>query len=181
MKFLKLKAISFLGFPFLPSSDNVNVAKAINFSIGKLGLLQTGCYKLERTIFISFSRFWKTDHDDNFYHFFSVSRSAKWTWANFQKYLKNILLVPVVLTWIFQILVQVIACSTVAINSNRFFFCRGVYLACLLYHEDKVLVTNEDFLPVIEVDENYPKKIHNDFHWFFKVWNIFLSFVFIFV
>ncbi|PSN43050.1 hypothetical protein C0J52_23158 [Blattella germanica] len=25
---------------------------------------------------------------------------------------------------------------------------RGVFLACLLYHEDKVLVTNEDFLPV---------------------------------
>ncbi|XP_065220831.1 ankyrin repeat and fibronectin type-III domain-containing protein 1 isoform X3 [Planococcus citri] len=46
---------------------------------------------------------------------------------------------------------------------------RGVYLSCLLYHEDKVLVTNEDFLPVIEVDETYPKKIHNDFHWFFKV------------
>lgn len=46
---------------------------------------------------------------------------------------------------------------------------RGVYLSCLLYHEDKVLVTNEDFLPVIEVDETFPKKINADFHWFFKV------------
>ncbi|KOB65939.1 Cytoskeletal structural protein, partial [Operophtera brumata] len=27
----------------------------------------------------------------------------------------------------------------------------GVYLACILYHEDKVLVTSEEFLPVIEV------------------------------
>lgn len=46
---------------------------------------------------------------------------------------------------------------------------RGVFLACLLYHEDKVLVTNEDFLPVIEVDEAYPSCIHPDFHWLMKV------------
>ncbi|XP_014601256.1 PREDICTED: uncharacterized protein LOC106785375 isoform X2 [Polistes canadensis] len=46
---------------------------------------------------------------------------------------------------------------------------RGVFLACLLYHEDKVLVTNEDFLPVIEVDETYPSSIYNDFHWLMKV------------
>ncbi|XP_046408882.1 uncharacterized protein LOC124173423 [Ischnura elegans] len=46
---------------------------------------------------------------------------------------------------------------------------RGVYLACLLYHEDKVLVTNEDFLPVIEVDEAYPNSIYGDFHWLMKV------------
>ncbi|XP_059477970.1 ankyrin repeat and fibronectin type-III domain-containing protein 1 isoform X3 [Neocloeon triangulifer] len=46
---------------------------------------------------------------------------------------------------------------------------RGVYLACLLYFEDRVLVTNEDFLPVIEVDETYPSCIHPDFHWLMKV------------
>ncbi|XP_069684957.1 ankyrin repeat and fibronectin type-III domain-containing protein 1 isoform X3 [Periplaneta americana] len=46
---------------------------------------------------------------------------------------------------------------------------RGVFLACLLYHEDKVLVTNEDFLPVIEVDETYPSCIYHDFHWLMKV------------
>ncbi|XP_075230563.1 ankyrin repeat and fibronectin type III domain containing protein wide awake isoform X2 [Lycorma delicatula] len=46
---------------------------------------------------------------------------------------------------------------------------RGVYLSCLLYHEDKVLVTNEDFLPVIEVDETYPGSIYHDFHWLLKV------------
>ncbi|XP_060827145.1 ankyrin repeat and fibronectin type-III domain-containing protein 1 isoform X5 [Bombus pascuorum] len=46
---------------------------------------------------------------------------------------------------------------------------RGVFLACLLYHEDKILVTNEDFLPVIEVDETYPSCIYNDFHWLMKV------------
>ncbi|KAK4874872.1 hypothetical protein RN001_014232 [Aquatica leii] len=46
---------------------------------------------------------------------------------------------------------------------------RGIYLACILYHEDKVLVTNEDFLPVIEIDETFPSCIHTDLHWFMKV------------
>lgn len=46
---------------------------------------------------------------------------------------------------------------------------RGIYLACILYHEDKVLVTNEDFLPVIEIDETFPSCIHSDHHWLMKV------------
>ncbi|KAL3273714.1 hypothetical protein HHI36_015144 [Cryptolaemus montrouzieri] len=46
---------------------------------------------------------------------------------------------------------------------------RGIYLACILYHEDKVLVTNEDFLPVIEIDETFPSCIHADLHWLMKV------------
>lgn len=46
---------------------------------------------------------------------------------------------------------------------------RGVFLSCLMYHEDRVLVTNEDFLPVIEVDETYPGSIYHDFHWLLKV------------
>lgn len=49
------------------------------------------------------------------------------------------------------------------------FVYRGVYLSCLLYHEDKVLVTNEDYLPVVEIDDTYPKEMLNDFHWFYKV------------
>lgn len=46
---------------------------------------------------------------------------------------------------------------------------RGIYLASILYHEDKILVTNEDFLPIIEIDESYPSSLHNDFHWLMKV------------
>ncbi|GAB0088266.1 Ankyrin repeat and fibronectin type-III domain-containing protein 1 [Sergentomyia squamirostris] len=46
---------------------------------------------------------------------------------------------------------------------------RGIYLACILYHEDKVLVTNEDFIPVIEIDETYPGCLHTDYHWLMKV------------
>ncbi|XP_056637072.1 ankyrin repeat and fibronectin type-III domain-containing protein 1 isoform X1 [Diorhabda sublineata] len=51
---------------------------------------------------------------------------------------------------------------------------RGIYLACILYHEDRVLLTNEDFLPVIEIDEIFPNCIHTDLYWLMKVsciWN----------
>lgn len=49
------------------------------------------------------------------------------------------------------------------------FHYSGIYLACILYHEDKVLVTNEDFVPVIEIDETYPSCLHTDYHWLMKV------------
>ncbi|XP_052070242.1 ankyrin repeat and fibronectin type-III domain-containing protein 1-like isoform X3 [Mytilus californianus] len=47
---------------------------------------------------------------------------------------------------------------------------RGVYLACLLYNGDKVLVTGDDQLPIVEVDENFSgPSVYNDFHWLMKV------------
>lgn len=46
---------------------------------------------------------------------------------------------------------------------------RGIYLASILFCDDKVLVTNEDFLPVIEVDETYPSNLNNDYYWLMKV------------
>jgi len=33
---------------------------------------------------------------------------------------------------------------------------RGVYFACLIYHEERVLVTNEEVLPIIEIGKWYP-------------------------
>lgn len=51
----------------------------------------------------------------------------------------------------------------------RLYLSRGIHLACILYYEDKILVTNEDFIPVIEIDETYPSSLHNDYHWFMKV------------
>lgn len=45
----------------------------------------------------------------------------------------------------------------------------GIYMACILYHEDKILVTNEDFVPVIEIDETYPSCLITDYHWLMKV------------
>ena len=48
--------------------------------------------------------------------------------------------------------------------------CRGVYLACLLYHGDKVLVTSDDQLPIVEVDENFTgPSVNTDLHWLMKV------------
>lgn len=46
---------------------------------------------------------------------------------------------------------------------------RGIYLASILFCDDKILVTNEDFLPVIEVDETYPSNLNNDYYWLMKV------------
>lgn len=46
---------------------------------------------------------------------------------------------------------------------------RGIHLACICYADDKVLVTNEDFLPVIEIDETYPNSLNNDFYWLMKI------------
>ncbi|XP_067616983.1 ankyrin repeat and fibronectin type-III domain-containing protein 1 isoform X2 [Eurosta solidaginis] len=46
---------------------------------------------------------------------------------------------------------------------------RGIYLASIIYCEDKVLVTSEDFLPVIEIDETYSSSLHSDYHWLMKV------------
>ncbi|XP_064611368.1 ankyrin repeat and fibronectin type-III domain-containing protein 1-like isoform X2 [Liolophura sinensis] len=47
---------------------------------------------------------------------------------------------------------------------------RGVYLACLLYNEDRVLVTSEEQIPIVEVDENFTSpSIHADFHWMMKI------------
>ncbi|KAK2711680.1 hypothetical protein QYM36_012703, partial [Artemia franciscana] len=46
---------------------------------------------------------------------------------------------------------------------------RGVYLSCILYQDEKVLVTAEDALPVVEVDDGYPASFNTDFHWLMKV------------
>lgn len=48
--------------------------------------------------------------------------------------------------------------------------CRGVYLACVCYNDDKILVTTEDNLPMVEVDESYTgTSIQADFDWLMKV------------
>nr|XP_006816761.1 PREDICTED: ankyrin repeat and fibronectin type-III domain-containing protein 1-like [Saccoglossus kowalevskii] len=46
---------------------------------------------------------------------------------------------------------------------------RGVYLAALFFNEDRVLVTTDDQIPIVEVDENFSSNIHHDFHWLMKV------------
>ncbi|XP_017103345.2 uncharacterized protein wake isoform X4 [Drosophila bipectinata] len=46
---------------------------------------------------------------------------------------------------------------------------RGIYFSCIVQCDDKVLVTSEDFPPVIEVDETYPSALHMDYYWLMKV------------
>ncbi|XP_033746779.1 uncharacterized protein LOC117331911 isoform X1 [Pecten maximus] len=47
---------------------------------------------------------------------------------------------------------------------------RGVYMACLLYNGDKVFVTSDEQLPVVEVDENFAgPAVYNDLHWLMKI------------
>ncbi|XP_059176927.1 ankyrin repeat and fibronectin type-III domain-containing protein 1-like isoform X2 [Physella acuta] len=47
---------------------------------------------------------------------------------------------------------------------------RGVYMACLFYNEDRILVTSEEQLPIIEVDETFSApSIQNDLYWLLKV------------
>ena len=49
-------------------------------------------------------------------------------------------------------------------------FYRGVYLSCALYTpDDRVVVTSDDVIPTVEVDEGTPANISQDFHWFLKV------------
>jgi len=45
----------------------------------------------------------------------------------------------------------------------------GVFLTSVMFNEDKVLVTNEDCLPLIEVQEDVPSTLNADFHWFMKM------------
>ncbi|XP_055037352.2 ankyrin repeat and fibronectin type-III domain-containing protein 1 isoform X3 [Misgurnus anguillicaudatus] len=45
---------------------------------------------------------------------------------------------------------------------------RGLYLACIFYKDENVLVTPEDQLPVVEVDDSYSCHVQ-DFLWFTKV------------
>ncbi|CAH1795316.1 unnamed protein product [Owenia fusiformis] len=47
---------------------------------------------------------------------------------------------------------------------------RGVYLSCLLYNEDRVVVTQDDLLPIIEVDDTFSgTNLNTDFHWLMKI------------
>uniref|UniRef100_A0A674F6U8 Ankyrin repeat and fibronectin type III domain containing 1 n=1 Tax=Salmo trutta TaxID=8032 RepID=A0A674F6U8_SALTR len=56
-------------------------------------------------------------------------------------------------------------------SSNKFVktLKRGVYLAAVFYHKDSVLVTAEDQIPIVEVDDSYGSSLMQDFLWFTKL------------
>lgn len=57
------------------------------------------------------------------------------------------------------------------VRNPRFVFvvCRGAFLSCVIYSEDKLLVTFEDVIPTLEIDETFPSSLHSHFHWLHKV------------
>ena len=55
-------------------------------------------------------------------------------------------------------------------KTNLIFSVRGVYLASLLFTDDeKLLVTVDENIPIIEVDDNHPSTFLQDFCWLMKV------------
>lgn len=48
-------------------------------------------------------------------------------------------------------------------------FSRGLYLTSILYRDDGVLVTSEDQIPIVEVEDCYSSSLMQDFLWFTKV------------
>ena len=47
--------------------------------------------------------------------------------------------------------------------------CRGLYLVSVMLNGERILVTNEEVLPMVEVDENYGHNLLADFQWFMKL------------
>ncbi|XP_066522783.1 ankyrin repeat and fibronectin type-III domain-containing protein 1 isoform X1 [Hoplias malabaricus] len=46
---------------------------------------------------------------------------------------------------------------------------RGIYIAAVFYHKDNLLVTNEDQIPIVEVEDSYSSSLMQDFLWFTKL------------
>ncbi len=60
--------------------------------------------------------------------------------------------------------------SSKFLKSKIFFlFFSGLYLVSVMLNGERILVTNEDVLPMVEVDENYGHNLLGDFQWFMKL------------
>uniref|UniRef100_A0A3Q2UN33 Ankyrin repeat and fibronectin type III domain containing 1 n=1 Tax=Fundulus heteroclitus TaxID=8078 RepID=A0A3Q2UN33_FUNHE len=55
-------------------------------------------------------------------------------------------------------------------SSNKFVkTLKGIYLAAVFYHKDSLLVTAEEQIPIVEVDDSYSSSLMQDFLWFTKL------------
>ncbi|XP_078506929.1 ankyrin repeat and fibronectin type-III domain-containing protein 1 [Lissotriton helveticus] len=56
-------------------------------------------------------------------------------------------------------------------SSNKFVktLKRGIYVAVIFHYKDNMLVTNEDQIPIVEIDDSYTSSIMQDFLWFTKL------------
>ncbi|XP_078793470.1 ankyrin repeat and fibronectin type-III domain-containing protein 1 [Oryzias latipes] len=46
---------------------------------------------------------------------------------------------------------------------------RGLYVASIFYKDDSILVTSEDQIPIVEIEDSYSSSLMQDFLWFTKV------------
>lgn len=46
---------------------------------------------------------------------------------------------------------------------------RGLYLTTIFYRDDNILVTSEDQIPIVEVEDSFSVSLMQDFLWFTKV------------
>ncbi|MGH0162194.1 UNVERIFIED_CONTAM: hypothetical protein FKN15_042431 [Acipenser sinensis] len=60
-------------------------------------------------------------------------------------------------------------------SSNKFVktLKRGLYVATVFYHKDDILVTNEDQIPIVEIDDSFTSSIMQDFLWGLYVATVF--------
>uniref|UniRef100_A0A8C3E9T8 Ankyrin repeat and fibronectin type III domain containing 1 n=1 Tax=Corvus moneduloides TaxID=1196302 RepID=A0A8C3E9T8_CORMO len=56
-------------------------------------------------------------------------------------------------------------------SSNKFVktLKRGLYLSVILFYKDNLLVTNEDQIPIVEIDDSHSSSVMQDFLWFTKL------------
>ncbi|XP_019477310.1 ankyrin repeat and fibronectin type-III domain-containing protein 1 isoform X1 [Meleagris gallopavo] len=56
-------------------------------------------------------------------------------------------------------------------SSNKFVktLKRGLYLSVIFFYKDNLLVTNEDQIPIVEIDDSHSSSIMQDFLWFTKL------------
>jgi len=53
---------------------------------------------------------------------------------------------------------------------------RGLYLAALVHHEGRILVTGDDVIPMIDVDTEFSSAtLNTDLYWLMKVMSIICS------
>uniref|UniRef100_A0A8C0HMY2 Ankyrin repeat and fibronectin type III domain containing 1 n=1 Tax=Buteo japonicus TaxID=224669 RepID=A0A8C0HMY2_9AVES len=56
-------------------------------------------------------------------------------------------------------------------SSNKFVktLKRGLYLSVIFFYKDNLLVTNEDQIPIVEIDDSHSSSVMQDFLWFTKL------------
>lgn len=59
--------------------------------------------------------------------------------------------------------------SSTAPKFQKSILANRLYLCCVLFNEDKVLMTNEEVLPIMEIDDDFPPHLQAEFQWFVRL------------